>query len=86
MTHVIITETGTCGFTLNAKAKHAPFACKRCGSHKFRAQLTMTAEAYPTGSSPDGIRPMIYADMDIYAVNVQCAECSLLIPGSGYVS
>jgi hypothetical protein len=84
MSHVIITETGTCGFTLNAKVKHAPFACKQCGSRKFLTQLDMTAEAYPTGSYADGTCPVIYADMDVYAVSVECSECKLLIPGSGY--
>ena len=82
--HVILTQTGTCGFTVNAKVKHAPFECKRCGNRKFNVELTMLAEAYPTGSTPDGPHPVIYADMDVYAVSVQCKKCSLTIPGSGY--
>jgi hypothetical protein len=84
MAHVIITETAKCGFTLNGKMKFAPFACKRCGSRKFHSELTMTAEAYPGGSYPDGTVPVVYADMDIYAVTVQCSKCDLRIPGSGY--
>ncbi len=85
MSHVVITETATCGFTLDAKVKHAPFACKRCGSRKFNTSLTMTAEAYPSWSSPDGTCPVIHADMDVYAIGVSCAECSLGVPGSGYI-
>ena len=85
MTHIIITETAKCGFTLNAKVKYAPFACKRCKSRKFHTELTMIAEAYPTWHSPDGTCPVIYADMDVYAVSVRCEKCSLIIPGSGYV-
>ena len=84
MTHVILTETSKCGFTVYAKVKDAPFACKQCGSRKFRTELTMTAEAYPGGSTPDEPRPVIYADMIIYAVTVQCSKCDLRIPGSGY--
>jgi hypothetical protein len=85
MAHVIITETAKCVFTINAKVKRAPFACKRCGSRRFRASLTITAEAYPTGSGfPDGAAPVIWDDMDIYAAAVRCSECDLMIPGSGY--
>jgi hypothetical protein len=73
-----------CGFTLNAVAKHAPFACEHCGSRKFRAQLTMTADANPSYSAPDGTVPVIRANMDVYAVLVQCEKCSRAIPCSGY--
>lgn len=83
MSHVILTETSTCGFSLNAKVKRATFACKRCGSRKFRVSLTMTAEAYPSWSSPDGTCPVIHAAMDVYAVGVRCKKCGLAIPGSG---
>jgi hypothetical protein len=86
MAHVIIAQTGTCGFTLRAKAKNAPFACKRCGSHKFDVELTMLAEAYPTGHQPGHPDPTIYADMDVYAASVTCHECDLMVPGSGYTS
>lgn len=77
-------EGSRCGFTLRGKANDAPFNCSRCGSREFRLELTMTANADPSYSAPDGTRPIIRSNMDVYAVSVQCKKCGHTIPGSGY--
>lgn len=77
-------EGSKCGFTLRGKTNDAPFDCPRCGSREFRLQLTMTANADPSYSAPDGTRPIIRGDMDVYAVSVQCKKCGHAVPGSGY--